>query len=147
MSRWPGNAQREGTSFAGLSRSELMARVRSKGNKTTEILLASLLRKAGLSGWRRHYSLLGRPDFVWQAARVAVFADGCFWHGHHCGKNINPKTNAPAWRLKIRRNRARDRKNTKLLRQNGWTVVRIWECQLATKPGACVSRIRKHVAG
>ena len=78
MSRWPGNAQRERTTFGGLSRGQLMSRVRSTGNQTTEERLARLLRRAGLSGWRRHQSLPGLPDFVWPRFKVAVFADGCF---------------------------------------------------------------------
>jgi len=143
MSRWPGNAKEQRTTFGGLSRSELMSRVRSTGNETTELRLMKLLRKAGLKGWRRHYPLLGRPDFVWTAERVAVFVDGCFWHGHDCGrKNTTPKTNAKAWYEKIERNRVRDRRITRELRRLGWSVVRIWECKLAESPGECIRRIR-----
>ena len=143
MSRWPGNAEKERTTFGGLSRGQLMSRVHSKGNETTEKRLASLLRESGLSGWRRHQPLPGRPDFVWRKARVAVFVDGCFWHGHDCGRNVTPKTNAKAWEHKINRNKARDRKTTRLLRQVGWTVVRIWECELPKSPNRCLDRIRK----
>jgi DNA mismatch endonuclease (patch repair protein) len=143
MSSWPGDAQREKTSFGRLSRGQLMARVRSRGNETTEKRLVFLLRRSRLSGWRRHRPIPGRPDFVWGKAKVAVFVDGCFWHGHACGKNLNPKTNAEAWSDKIARNRARDRKNTKELRHRGWIVIRIWECQLASNPSECVYRIRR----
>lgn len=143
MSRWPGNANHERTTFGNLSRGQLMSRVRSKGNKTTEERLASLLRKSALSGWRRHQPLHGRPDFVWPKARVAVFVDGCFWHGHDCGKNVTPKTNEKAWRDKINRNKARDRKATRLLRAEGWIVVRIWECHLARTPDRCLHKIRR----
>lgn len=147
MSRWPGDAQRERTTFGGLSRGELMSRVGSRGNETTEKRLASLLRKSGLSGWRRHQPLPGRPDFVWPKAKVAVFVDGCFWHGHDCGKNVTPKTNAKAWRDKIERNKARDRKTARLLRQKSWRVVRIWECRLAKAPDRCLSRIQRALNG
>ena len=143
MSRWPGNAEKQRTTFGGLSRGQLMSRVRSKGNETTEKRLASLLRKSGFSGWRRHQPLPGRADFVWRKAKVAVFVDGCFWHGHNCGRNVTPKTNAKAWEDKINRNKARDRKTTRLLRQVGWTVVRIWECELRKSSDRCLSRIRK----
>jgi len=145
MSRWPGNAERERTTFGGLSRGQLMSRVRSTGNQTTENRLASLLREAGLTGWRRHYPVTGRPDFVWLRAKVAVFVDGCFWHGHDCGRNVTPRTNAKAWCEKIEGNQARDRETTDLLRQGGWKVIRIWECQLAKNPGRCVARITKAV--
>ena len=143
MSQWPGDAQRERTTFGGLSRGELMSRVRSAGNQTTEIRLVALLRSAALSGWRRHRPLLGHPDFAWPGAKVVVFVDGCFWHGHECGKNIRPRTNVQAWREKIRRNKERDRRVDRSLRQRGWRIVRIWECELANKPNVCIARIRK----
>lgn len=143
MSRWPGNPQKERTTFGGLRRGLLMSRVRSTGNQTTEKRLVSLLRKAGLAGWRRHRPLPGKPDFVWQAVKVAVFVDGCFWHGHNCGRNVTPKTNSQAWRDKIEGNQARDRKVSRLLRGDGWTVIRVWECQLAKAPRRCIGRITR----
>ncbi len=145
MTRWPGNAQRERTTFGGLRRGQLMSLVRSTGNRTTEGRLAALLREASLAGWRRHQNLPGRPDFVWRRAKVAVFVDGCFWHGHDCGKNVTPKTNARSWQEKIERNRARDRKVARALRKEGWTVIRIWECQLKKSPGRCLARIRNAI--
>jgi len=145
MSRWPGNAQEERTTFGGLRRGQLMSRVRSTGNLTTEKRLASLLRAAGVGGWRRHQPLPGCPDFVWPKAKVAVFVDGCFWHGHDCGRNVRPRTNAKAWRDKIERNQARDRRATRVLRRLGWTVVRIWECGLAKDPDRCLDRIRRRL--
>lgn len=142
MSRWPGDAEREHTTFGGLSRAQLMSRVRSKGNETTEKRLIALLKRAGLTGWRGHQPLPGRPDFAWRKAKLAVFVDGCFWHGHDCGKNVTPRTNARAWKDKIERNQSRDRQATRLLRRNGWRVIRIWECQIRRNPSRCVSRIR-----
>ena len=91
----------------------------------------------------RHQSFHGRPDFAWSKARVVVFVDGCFWHGHDCGKNVKPRTNAEAWREKIEGNQSRDRKNTRLLRRERWKVIRIWECHLAKSPERCVNRIRR----
>jgi DNA mismatch endonuclease (patch repair protein) len=143
MSKWPGNAKKERTTFGGLTRGQLMSRVRSRGNETTEMRLASLLRKAGLHGWRRNQRVLGNPDFVWPLKKLAVFVDGCFWHGHRCGKNITPKTNAKEWRQKITGNIARDRRITRLLRRRAWHVVRIWECQLTKNPNACINKIRR----
>lgn len=145
MSRWPGNAREERTTFGGLRRGELMSRVRSTGNLTTEKRLVSLLRTEGLTGWRRHQPLPGCPDFVWHKTKVAVFVDGCFWHGHDCGRNITPRINANAWRDKIERNQARDHRTTRALRQHGWTVIRIWECGLANDPDRCVGRIRRRL--
>lgn len=143
MSRWPGNAREECTTFGGLRRDQLMSRVRSTGNQTTEKRMASLFRQTHLSGWRRHQPLPGRPDFVWRSVKVAVFVDGCFWHGHNCGKNVTPKTNARAWREKIDRNKAQDRRVSRKLRRSGWAVIRVWECQLRKNPNRCLMRIKK----
>ncbi len=145
MSQWPGDARRERTTFGSLSRGRLMSRVKSTGNQTTEERLAKLLRKVGLWGWRRHKGPVGRPDFTWPRHKLAVFVDGCFWHGHDCGKNIQPKTNADAWRDKILRNKARDRRVSSALRRRGWRVIRIWECRLKKKPAACLARIQRAI--
>jgi len=143
MSTWPGNAQKELTSFGNLTRSQLMSRVRSGGNETTEMRMARLLRGAHIRGWRRHSSILGKPDFVWTHEKVAVFVDGCFWHGHACGRNLTPGRNAKDWRRKIRGNKARDRRVTRGLRTKGWAVLRIWECKLAKNPETCLARIQR----
>lgn len=137
-------AQAEVTAFGGLTRSELMSRIRGKGNASTEERLAMLLRAARLKGWRRHLDLPGRPDFAWRRERVAVFVDGCFWHGHTCG-NLVPRTNAEKWAAKIGGNRRRDRRVTRQLRAMGWRVARIWECDLARRPEWCVRRVGRLV--
>lgn len=142
MSRWPGDARKERTTFGGLRRGELMTRVRSKGNKTTEERLARLLREWRLIGWRRNQPLPGRPDFAFLKEKVAVFVDGCFWHGHNC-RNLTSKTNPKAWHDKISRTQARDRRANRLLRQLGWRVIRIWECRLAKAPDVCMRRIKR----
>lgn len=133
--------ERTPTTFGGLSRSELMSRVRSAGNLSTEIKLATLLRNHRLSGWRRRSSLPGKPDFVWPQAKVAVFVDGCFWHGHNCGRNLRPITNEGYWDYKIQKNIARDKRVTRELRNKGWVVLRIWECRLEKDPERCLRRI------
>src|SRR3954468_15046185 len=101
MSRWPAGAKLQRTTFGGLTRSQLMSRVRSRGNKTTELMAKRLFRINGIKGWRRHAKLIGNPDFIWPSSKVAVFIDGCFWHGHGCGRNLSPKTNAELWQKKI----------------------------------------------
>lgn len=130
------------TTFGGLSRSQLMARIGSRGNKSTELHFAKLLRGSGLRGWRRHQRLLGRPDFTWRKQKVVVFLDGCFWHGHSCGRNLAPKTNKQVWREKILRNKTRDRRVRRSLRKLGWTVVALWECDLHRNPARCLKRLR-----
>jgi DNA mismatch endonuclease, patch repair protein len=142
MSRWPGGTSSQKTTFGGLTRSELMSRVQSYGNGTTEIATIRLMRKHRITGWRRKAKLKGNPDFVWPQLNLALFIDGCFWHGHGCARNLTPKTNAALWSDKIRTNRKRDQRNTRALKISGWTVVRIWECALTAKPNVCIKRIR-----
>lgn len=108
-------------------RSRIMRAIRGSGNRTTELRFAAGLRSAGISGWRRHQALLGRPDFVWRKERLAVFVDGCFWHG--CPRCYQaPLHNSRYWREKLMRNRLRDSLVTRGLRADGYTVMRIWEC-------------------
>ena len=145
MTRWPGNAKDEKTSFGTLNRSELMARVRSTGNKTTEVKMRGLLRAARIKGWRRHLPMIGKPDFAWPKEHVVLFIDGCFWHGHLCGKNINPRTNAESWAKKITGNRLRDRVVNSQLRSAGWSVVRIWECCLTRNPEDCLEKLTQRL--
>lgn len=146
MSKWPGNSSKTRTTFGGLSRSELMSRIRSTGNVTTEIRMVKLLKQAGLKGWRRHANLLGKPDFVWHSAKVALFVDGCFWHGHDCGRNLTPSRNVIAWQEKITRTKDRDKKVTRELRKKGWKVVRIWECHLTKCPETIPKRIERAIS-
>jgi DNA mismatch endonuclease (patch repair protein) len=143
MSRWPGHSRHAKTTFGGLSRSALMSRIRSSRNATTELKLLSLLRAARLMGWRRNYPLPGKPDFTFPKSKLAVFVDGCFWHGHGCGRNLKPKRNAALWRKKIIGNQGRDRRMTRDLCEAGWTVIRIWECKLAKQPAICLKRIER----
>ena len=110
-------------------RSEVMSRIRGKGNQKTEIRLAMLLRKAGIWGWRRHLPIPGRPDFSFRKKKVAVFVDGCFWHG--CPRCFRlPKQNRAFWKAKIEGNRKRDLSVNGRLRRLGWKVIRIRECHL-----------------
>lgn len=111
----------------------MMANV-GKGNRTTELRLRGLLGQNGVRGWTtRAGSLPGRPDFVFTADRVAVFCDGCFWHGcPQCGHV--PRRNSRFWRIKILRNRERDVSNTRALRVLGYKVVRLWEHEIKDGP-------------
>ena len=112
--------------FTKAKRSQVMAAVRSKGNKATELKLASIFRAAGITGWRRHQPLPGRPDFIFRRQRLAIFVDGCFWHGcrWHCRM---PKSHKSFWNSKINRNKTRDRIVVRMLRKEGWRVLRLWE--------------------
>ncbi len=136
--------------FTKRKRSDVMSRIRSTGNEGTELRLIQIFRANGIMGWRRGCTIRGRmsevrrqktegrrqgkpfavrPDFVFRKLRIAVFVDGCFWHG--CPKHATwPKTRAAFWKAKIEGNRARDRRVNRELRKRGWTVVRVWEHEL-----------------
>jgi len=141
-SRWPQGGAHKRTTFGGLTRSQLMSRIRSHGNKTTELKMAEILRQNRVSGWRRNYPILGSPDFVWPKKKVALFVDGCFWHGHDC-RNLKPSGNARVWEKKILHNKRRDRKVSLRLRQDGWFVTRVWECDLKCRPQFIIRRIER----
>ncbi len=118
--------------FTRMERSRIMRSVKQRGNKSTELRLIQVFRSNAITGWRRGYPLFGKPDFVFLKKRMAIFVDGCFWHGHDC-RNTVPKDNAEYWGRKIQRNRERDRLVTKELSQKNWQVMRIWECELKSK--------------
>ena len=118
--------------FTKEERSSVMRKVRSKGNRSTEIKLISIFRQYGIHGWLRHYPVKGHPDFVFLNRKIAVFVDGCFWHGHDC-RNTRPSSNAEYWAKKRLRNIAHDVETTKRFESRGWIVLRIWECELTKK--------------
>jgi DNA mismatch endonuclease (patch repair protein) len=120
-----------------------MASVRSTGNKSTELRAAALFRASGITGWRRQYQLPGRPDFVFLKARLAVFVDGCFWHGcPRCYRS--PKSNQEFWDAKVRSNVVRDKLVNGQLRRREWKVLRLWGHDLIRKRAAVsVRRLRK----
>jgi len=118
--------------FSKEKRSAVMAAIRSRGNRATELKLMALLRKHRITGWRRGFPLFGKPDFVFPALKLAVFVDGDFWHGHPTRSRV-PATRKKFWAAKINRNRTRDRLVTRTLRSNGWRILRIWEHALSRK--------------
>ena len=114
-------------------------RVSESGGRTTKVGRQKEERRRGQArSSTRHSSLDARhfitirPDFVFPMHRVAVFVDGCFFHG--CSRHMTwPKHNAGFWRTKILGNQARDRMQTRLLRKHGWRVLRIWEHALGSR--------------
>jgi DNA mismatch endonuclease, patch repair protein len=126
-------------------RSQIMACVRSSGNRSTELRLAQLFRKLKVVGWRRNFQVEGRPDFVFPMQRVAVFVDGCFWHKCPiCYRQ--PKSRRLYWVNKIQRNYKRDKRVNKLLRAMGWAVIRIWECQLKENSTTQLARVVRAIS-
>ncbi len=115
--------------FDKQKRSDIMRKVRSKKNKSTELRLIEIFKQNHITGWRRNYPAKGHPDFVFPKKKVAVFVDGCFWHGHDC-RNTRPADHQEYWQKKQERNIEHDREVTAMFEQRGWTVLRIWECEL-----------------
>jgi DNA mismatch endonuclease (patch repair protein) len=133
--------------FSTAKRSAVMSRIRGSGNRDTELRLIAILRAHHLTGWRRGSSLPGRPDFVFPRAKLAVFVDGCFWHG--CPLHATwPKQNAYFWRNKLLGNRRRDRAVNRILRRAGWRVLRIWEHALTRRLSTrTAARLRRALGG
>lgn len=142
--------------FSKAKRSEIMGRIRGKGNSSTEVVFARALRTEGVTGWRRHVgiSIVGkkrgspavrvRPDFVLRSTKLAIFIDGCFWHG--CPDHGSmPKSNHIFWRSKLETNRERDRYVCRVLRRKGWSVMRVWEHELKTSVPSVALRLRREL--
>ena len=115
--------------FSKTDRSRIMARVKSRNSKSTELRFISILKDKGITGWVRNYKLTGKPDFAFSRLKIAIFIDGCFWHGcpNHCRM---PSSNMDYWNNKIEKNKIRDKKIKKALRMKGWQVIRIWEHEI-----------------
>lgn len=146
-------------------RSRLMAKVRARGNRSTESALASAFRRAGVTGWRRHLRVKYNasnsctraasatdakakytyPDFVFPGLTIAVYVDGCFWH--NCPRHrSSPTHNSVFWRTKLESNKARDTRVTNCLRKAGWNVIRIWEHAIKISPDQCARRVARAIA-
>ncbi|MBS6474769.1 MAG: very short patch repair endonuclease [Clostridiales bacterium] len=125
--------------FDDNKRSDIMSRVRSKNNKSTELKLIQIFKENGIIGWKRSYPVKGHPDFVFLDKKIAIFVDGCFWHGHNC-RNTRPSDNAEYWAKKRERNIKHDKEITALFERRDWTVIRIWECELKKKNRAYLDR-------
>lgn len=122
-------------------RSRNMSRIRKFGNESTEMRLVRLFRQHGITGWRRHLRLPGRPDFSFRRANVVVFIDGCFWH--RCPEcSWKPTSNTNYWLPKLERNAANDRKADHELAERGWVVIRVWEHELKKNPESVIARIQ-----
>lgn len=127
-------------------RSAQMARVRGRDTKP-ELLVRRALHAAGLRFRLQARELPGRPDIVFRRKRIAIFVHGCFWHQHDdpdCRLARMPKSRQEFWGPKLAANAERDRRDLARLRESGWIVETIWECQLKGKEplAPLISRVR-----
>lgn len=128
-----------------LQRSRTMAAIPSE-RTSLEQRLASSLWAAGVRGWRRSVRIeRTKPDFVFARPHIAIFVDGCFWHGcPQCCRR--PATNTGYWKAKLDRNIERDAEQTQILTAAGWKVLRFWGHEIDGNPGKCASHIRLTLA-
>jgi DNA mismatch endonuclease (patch repair protein) len=125
------------------TRSALMSRIKATGTAPERYIVEEL--KSRHLVFEQHCrDLPGRPDVVFREIRLAVFIDGDFWHGWRFPLWKNKLSDT--WRKKIAANRARDRRNFRSLRNNGWTVLRIWEHQIEQKPEKHIQHLLKIIA-
>jgi len=122
-------------------RSNNMSKIKSRENISTEISFVKLLRQKKITGWRRNFRLVGKPDIVFPKKRITIFLDGCFWHGckYHF---VRPKTNSRFWLKKITLNVERDKKTRANLKNKKWQVMRIWEHQIKENPKGLINSVQ-----
>lgn len=114
-------------------RHRCMAAIKGKDTKP-EMIVRRYLHSLGFRYGLHNRKLPGKPDLVFRSFKTVLFIHGCFWHGHQgCRYYTLPKTNTDFWETKITRNRQRDVETEKTLREKGWNVLTIWECDLRDK--------------
>lgn len=118
-------------------RSQVMSEIRSKDTKL-ELKFKNLL--VGLR-FRYQPKIIGKPDFASKKRKIAIFIDSCFWH--KCPNHFRrPNSNKSYWKLKIDRNVERAKEVNKLLKKDGWKVMRFWEHEVIKNPDKCLSKVK-----
>lgn len=110
-------------------RSYNMSQIRSTNNKPEETVRKYLFSQ-GFRYRKNDKRFPGKPDIVLPKYKTAIFVNGCFWHMHDCGRFVWPSSNKDYWQPKILRNVERDKANIVLLKDMGWKVIVVWECEL-----------------
>lgn len=119
--------------FSKAKRSEIMSKISGKETKP-EILVRKFLFSQGFRYRKNDKRLAGKPDIVLPKYKTVVFVHGCFWHHHeNCSKSALPQTNREFWENKIQGNVERDKLNQVKLKQIGWKVIVVWQCQIKNK--------------
>ena len=124
-------------------RSFNMSQIKS-GNTTPELILRKKLSSSGIKGYRLNHKIVGKPDITFTKKKVAIFVDGCFWH--KCSKCfIKPSTNKVFWQKKLDGNVIRDKKNSQLLKIEGYKVLRFWENEVRKNLNNCYALIMESI--
>ncbi|HAM62181.1 MAG: hypothetical protein A2Y20_05145 [Firmicutes bacterium GWF2_51_9] len=121
-------------------RHEIMSRIKAK-DTSPELKVRRWLFSSGLRYRKFSSDILGKPDLSIKRYKLAIFINGCFWHGHQCLGEKRPKSNVEFWSEKIRKNKERDKRIIESLESDGWLVINIWECEL--KKGKFDSRMNE----
>ncbi|HFC09821.1 MAG TPA: very short patch repair endonuclease [Chloroflexi bacterium] len=127
------------------NRRKAMKAIKSKGTSPERSLWA-MLAGMRLKGWRKNaQDLPGKPDVVFDKEKVAIFIDGCFWHGCPiCNRGV-PENNREYWVRKIERNQQRAREVTMALQKAGWVVLRFWEHEMRRERNTIREKIRREI--
>ena len=111
-------------------RSMNMSHIRCKDTKP-EIVIRSFLHRNGFRFRKNDKRYPGKPDIVLPKYKTVIYINGCFWHMHNCDRFVLPKSNSEYWTNKLINNRKRDQKNQEQMKENGWNVIVIWECEIS----------------
>ncbi len=126
-------------------RSAVMGRIRGRDTKP-ELIVRSLLHRAGLRFSLRRKDLPGKPDIVLPKYKVVIFVHGCFWHRHKgCKVATMPKSREDFWQAKFDANVTRDKRNLRDLKKAGWQVIVLWECEIMRDPFAAVEKVLRKI--
>jgi DNA mismatch endonuclease (patch repair protein) len=128
-----------------MTRSEIMRRVRRK-DTPQELEVRRMLYGMGYRYRINVKGLPGTPDIAIRSRRKAIFVHGCFWHRHNCYLATTPKTSVEFWQTKFEQNVERDKRNERMLKTLGWTVMTVWQCQLE-KPDLLKKRLKRFMDG
>ena len=123
-------------------RSIRMSKIRSKDTKP-ELLMRRFLFSLGLRFRLYDKKLPGRPDIVLKRHRTAIQVQGCFWHNHGCKYSNTPRSNKLFWREKLKKNILRDKRNQRKIKNLGWRLLNVWECQIMIKKD--FDRVKKRI--
>jgi len=125
------------------ARSRIMSAIRSKDTKP-ELRLRRALHAEGVRGWRCHPKrVAGKPDVAFVGLQLAVFVDGCFWHGHP--DHFTPGKSGRYWDEKIASNQERDRRVNAQLEGEGWKVMRFWDLEVNEDAASCARKVAREV--